>query len=222
MSQIMTAATGVTSQYAAQVTSDLEQNAKEQERINAEIGVLQEQLAVLEHDHTVLLNVQQALGIAVAPAQPGAESNITALPAPREEPQAESDADAGKPARAKKTQGRAKKAKSQTTRKSATPKPGTGAAGLNGTGATLVELVGRHLAEQSEPRSAAEVTEALVQAHPERGIKSTVVRTTLENLVSRALAQRSKQGRSVRYIAPVADGQATAPIQDEPRPEQAE
>ena len=37
---------------------------------------------------------------------------------------------------------------------------------------------------------------------PDRGIKNTVVRTTLENLVARGQAQRTKQGSSVYYIAP--------------------
>ena len=222
MSQTMTAPTGVTSQYAAQVTADLERNAKEQERISGDIAVLQEQLGALQHDHSVLLNVRQALGIAVEPVQLAADADAT-VPAPREEASAGSDADAVRPARARKARGGAKtKAKRQASRKSATQKPAARAAGAKGAGATLVELVGRHLAEQSEPRSAAEVTEALVQAHPERGIKSTVVRTTLENLVSRAQAQRSKQGRSVHYIAPVTDGQATTAVQDEPLPEQGE
>ncbi|MFD3735905.1 hypothetical protein [Streptomyces sp. NPDC058632] len=55
--------TELTSQYLAQVTGDLERNVKEQERIEAEVTALQEQLAALRQDHTVLMNVQQALGI---------------------------------------------------------------------------------------------------------------------------------------------------------------
>ncbi|WP_405547684.1 hypothetical protein [Streptomyces phaeochromogenes] len=42
-----TSATELTSQYVAQVTSDLERNAKEQERITADIDALQEQLRTL-------------------------------------------------------------------------------------------------------------------------------------------------------------------------------
>ncbi|MGP4088011.1 hypothetical protein [Streptomyces sp. KR55] len=67
---------------------------------------------------------------------------------------------------------------------------------------TLVDLVRGHLGEQSEPRSAAEIATGLGQTHPERGIKTTVVRTTLENLVAKGQAQRSKQGTSVFYTAP--------------------
>src|SRR6266545_4379921 len=43
--------TELTSQYVAQVASDLERKAKEQERIGAEIDALQEQLRALQHDH---------------------------------------------------------------------------------------------------------------------------------------------------------------------------
>ncbi|MFJ9753144.1 hypothetical protein [Streptomyces chartreusis] len=83
---------------------------------------------------------------------------------------------------------------------------------------TLVELVSRYLIEQGEPRSAAEVATMLSQAHPDRGIKTTVVRTTLENLVAKNRAQRVKQGSSVFYTAP--DGQkATAAPKSEPQPE---
>ncbi|MFG2133188.1 hypothetical protein ACGFNV_36205 [Streptomyces sp. NPDC048751] len=63
-------------------------------------------------------------------------------------------------------------------------------------------MVRRHLAEQSEPRSAAEVAAALGQAHPERAIKTNVVRTTIEGLVAKSQAQRTKQGASVFYTAP--------------------
>ncbi|PBC93679.1 hypothetical protein BX281_1516 [Streptomyces sp. Ag82_O1-15] len=42
------------------MTGDLERNTKEQERIGVEIEALQEQLRALQHDHTVLVNMQQA------------------------------------------------------------------------------------------------------------------------------------------------------------------
>ncbi|MDH6703032.1 hypothetical protein P3T26_007549 [Streptomyces sp. MAA16] len=63
MSESTTVATGLTSQYIAQVAGDLESNLKEQERISAEIAALQEQLTALQQDHSVLVNVQQALGV---------------------------------------------------------------------------------------------------------------------------------------------------------------
>lgn len=58
MPETTTPATELTSQYAAQVTGDLERNVKEQERITADIASLQQQLAALQHDHTVLVNTR--------------------------------------------------------------------------------------------------------------------------------------------------------------------
>ncbi|MGW1042009.1 hypothetical protein [Streptomyces sp. NPDC002547] len=222
MSQNTTAATGLSSQYAAQVTSDLERNVKEQERISTDIAALQQELASLQSDHSVLVNVQQALGITSAPAQSAATPEATTVPAPREKTSAEPST--GKRARAKKTDAPAtdKKPAAQKTASKTAPKTaaksapkavgkteaktGSKAAGKAETAKaalpTLVELIRQHLSEQSEPRSAAEVSTALDQAHPERGIKTTVVRTTLENLVARTQAHRTKQGSSVYYTAP--------------------
>ncbi|MER5916597.1 hypothetical protein ABT124_41005 [Streptomyces sp. NPDC001982] len=217
MSESTTATTGLTSQYAAQVTSDLERNAKEQDRISTDIAALQEQLAALQHDHSVLVNVQQALGIAPAPVQPAATPDSTAVPAPRKKT-------SGEPATGKRT--RAKKAADAqghtATEKSAVKKPASKAADTKASQPTLVELIRRHLTKQSEPRSAADVATALDTAHPERGVKTTVVRTTLEGLVAKSQAQRTKQGASVFYTAPNAAEQTAAPVQDEAQSEQAE
>ncbi|WP_406117706.1 hypothetical protein [Streptomyces sp. NBC_00989] len=90
------------------------------------------------------------------------------------------------------------------------PKAGTTAARP-----TLVELIRRHLTEQNEPRSAAEISTALSQAHPERGIKTKVVRVTLEGLVAKSQAQRTKQGAAVFYTAPTAPEPTTAPQAEE-------
>ncbi|GAA3078775.1 hypothetical protein [Streptomyces glomeratus] len=213
MSETTTAGTELTSQYAAQVTSDLERNAKEQERISAEIASLQEQLTALQHDHSVLIQVQQVLGIAPAPVQPAASPDGAAVPAPRKKASAESGA--GKRTRAKNTQG------TMTGKKSATKKPTDKTAAAKAGQPTLVELVRSHLTEQSEPRSAAEVATALDQTHPERGIKTTVVRTTLEGLVAKNLAKRTKQGASVFYTAPDTVEQRSAPLKDEEQSGQA-
>ncbi|MGV9249656.1 hypothetical protein [Streptomyces sp. NPDC003710] len=214
MSKTTTAGTELTSQYAAQVTSDLERNAKEQERISAEIAALQEQLTALQHDHSVLIQVQQALGIAPAPVQPAAGPDGAAVPAPRKKASAESGA--GKRTRAKSTQG------TMTGKKSATKKPTGKVAAAKAGQPTLVELVRSHLTEQSEPRSAAEVATALDQTHPERGVKTTVVRTTLEGLVAKNLAKRTKQGASVFYTAPDTVEQRSAPVKDEAQSGQAQ
>src|SRR4051794_32903472 len=65
-------ATELTSHYSAQVAGDLERNLKEQQRLSDEIDALQTQLAALRHDHSVLVNIQQALGVGSEPATPSA------------------------------------------------------------------------------------------------------------------------------------------------------
>ncbi|MFF5533502.1 hypothetical protein ACFY71_13595 [Streptomyces cinerochromogenes] len=196
--------TELASQYVSQVTNDLEHNLKEQERITAEIAALQEQLTTLQHDHAILLSMRQALGI-TAPA------GGAVVPSPRKKSGGTRRTDARKPAakktevnkpEAKKPEAKKPEVKKATARKPAVRKPAARKAASEPAQPTLVELVRRHLTEQREPRSAAEVAEALVRAHPERGIQTKVVRTTLENLVARNGAQRTKQGSSVFYTVP--------------------
>lgn len=199
--------TELTSHYSAQVSADLENNTKEQERVSEEVALLQAQLAALQRDHQVLVSIQRA--IETAPGSPSPQPRRTVSryppPAPPQEAshqvrrgQADADeADLPEPAR--------------TASGKQTPQKPTGRSeAASSTQPTLVELVRRHLAEQREPRSAAEITTALGTAHPDRGIKTTVVRTTLEGLVARTQAQRTKQGSSVYYTAPDAQ-QAAAP-----------
>ncbi|MFI0777359.1 hypothetical protein [Streptomyces sp. NPDC021212] len=186
--------TQLTSQYSTKVADDLKLNRKEQERISGEIEALKAQLAALEQDHTVLVNIQQALGTSAAPA---ASTSTTAVPAPRKKTAASK---ADKQPRAKKSTTPAPK---QTRQKNA-PK----ASAVPSAQPTLVDLVREHLTGQGEPRSAAEITAALDKQHPERNVKTTVVRTTLENLVAKNQAQRTKQGASVFYTAPEAAGAA--------------
>ncbi len=241
-------ATELASQYSVQVTDDLERNIKEQERIGAEITALQQQLAALQHDHALLVNMQQALGITSAPSQPAtapepaAATDSAGVPAPRDG--AATEPAAGKRTRGRKTAAAPKRAaapkpgakpgaKSATRSKSAAKsapkqaaKPSTKAAGKPAAKKsspqaapakqaaaqpTLVELVRTHLTEQSEPRSAAEVATALGRANSGRTIKTTVVRTTLEGLVARNQAQRTKQGTSVYYTATDAPEAAKQP-----------
>ncbi|GAA2562190.1 MULTISPECIES: hypothetical protein [Streptomyces] len=203
MSGNTTAVTDLTSQYTAQVASDLERNVKEQERVAAEIAALQEQLTALQRDHTVLVNMQQALGIAPVPAEPvavpedGTVSGGPTVPAPRRKSRAKSGTD--KPKRGRKASAASPRAASG---KSARASSGGRADRTGADGPKLVELVRQHLAERTEPRSAAEIIASLGQAHPGRTIRTTVVRSTLEGLVARNQAQRTKQGTSVFYTAP--------------------
>ncbi|MEU9609335.1 hypothetical protein [Streptomyces sp. NPDC048057] len=213
MSDNTTSSTELRSQYINQVASDLERNTKEQERITAEITALQEQLTTLQHDHTVLVNMQGALGVPAKATEP-AESGKATVPAPRKR----STAASGTRKAAKKSPAARPAAKGAAVKsaapKAAAPKAAAskGAAKKGGAAKesaaksavqpTLVELIRLHLVEQGEPRSAAEVTAALSKVHPDRTIKATVVRTTLEGLVARNLAHRSKQGTSVFYTTP--------------------
>ncbi|MCX4235011.1 hypothetical protein [Streptomyces ortus] len=202
MSENQISTTELTSQYIAQVTSDLEHNSKEQERIATDIAALQEQLLALQHDHTVLKNMHEALGgtnpvagsTAAVPSVPSQSSART------KQPKAAKDVKAAKPKKAAATG--AKKADAKPSGVKNTAAKNTTAKATKATAQpSLVDLIRGHLEAQKEPRSAAEITTALTAAHPERTIKTTVVRTTLENLVARSSAHRNKQGSSVFYTA---------------------
>ncbi|MFH8620098.1 hypothetical protein ACH4E8_34155 [Streptomyces sp. NPDC017979] len=230
MSDNTTSSTELRSQYINQVASDLERNTQEQERITAEITALQEQLTTLQHDHTVLVNMQDALGVpAKAKAAESADGGKATVPAPRKRSSAAASG-AGKST--KKSSGARTAAKGAET-KGAAPKGAAakvaavkgaakkgaaakGSTAKNAAQPTLVELIRRHLVEQGEPRSAAEVTAALSKVHPDRNIKATVVRTTLEGLVARNLAHRTKQGTSVFYTTPDATQQQESGAAPEP------
>ncbi|GLX49100.1 hypothetical protein Shyhy01_20500 [Streptomyces hygroscopicus subsp. hygroscopicus] len=78
---------------------------------------------------------------------------------------------------------------------------GRGADGPRHRVPTLVSLVRAQLGERSGPCSCREIAVTLSEAHPDRAIKTTVVRTTLEGLVARGEARRIKMGHAVRYVA---------------------
>ncbi|WP_028813352.1 hypothetical protein [Streptomyces flavidovirens] len=177
------------SQYAHQVDADLEHNTKEQERVRSEVAALQAQLEALEKDHELLVSMRAALGTTpakknratrTAKAGPAAK---TVVPKPR---RAKATSDHDKPSRK-------------------TAQPNTGAKANKGT-PPLRELVVAVLAKHDEPRSAAEVTHELAQAHPERTLSVTVVRNALEASVAKNQSERTKQQKSVYYRA-VKDGQ---------------
>ncbi|MEU8973230.1 hypothetical protein AB0D11_28905 [Streptomyces monashensis] len=235
MSENTSPVTELTSQYVSQVSNDLDNNVKEQDRIATEISSLQGQLTALQHDHGVLVSMQQALGV-TAPVGVPAGTDGAVVPAPRKTPSAapvtpaapvadkapkktsiaqpESTKRTAKKPAAKKSPAKASPAKASepkpTPAKTPAAKvPAAKQASPQTAQPTLVELVRRHLTDQKEPRSAAEVTEALGKAHPDREIQTKVIRTTLENLVARNSAQRSKQGTSVFYtVAPAAQSAA--------------
>ncbi|MEV5385378.1 hypothetical protein [Streptomyces sp. NPDC052721] len=148
--------TDLVTHYSAQLASDLERNAREQDKVRAELEQLEARLLALRHDHAVLATMRQALesGIPVQqqPAFPGAGA------------------------------------------------PGRGAGRRKQRTPTLVSLIRDQLAERSDPCPAGEIAQTLREAHPDRDIKTTVVRTTLEGLVAKGGARRIKEGHAVRYV----------------------
>ncbi|MFF1747096.1 hypothetical protein [Streptomyces mirabilis] len=185
------------------MTGDLERNAKEQERIGLEVEALQEQLHALQHNHTVLVNMQQALG----GANPAAEADTATVPSLPHQTSAE-------PKQNKPKKAAATSAKKTTSKKPAAKAP-SAKASTEATKPTLVDLIRGHLEQESEPRSAAEISAALTQAHPDRSVKTTVVRTTLEGLVAKSHAHRTKQGSSVFYTTTATSKPAAAEPQQE-------
>jgi hypothetical protein len=207
---------GLKGQYAERLAADLATNETEQERVTSQIAVLQAELSALQVDHELLLSMQQALG-----APPSAPPTITDGNAEAGVP---SDTPSGatgvEPATIPAARQPRKTRKQADTKKKA-PAPTTPRAVARSTSSgqpTLRKLASDHLTEQTEPRSVAEITSTLQRTHPERTLSPTLVRNALENLVSRAQAERTKQGGSVFYSATTSQ---SAPETPAPVPAQA-
>jgi predicted transcriptional regulator len=221
------------SQYTTKVAADLEHNVQEQARVSDQIKALEEQLAGLQRDHTVLVKMREALGSTLQVPAPAAPAT-TAVPAPRKDA---AHSGAAGPASARPTASRSATSGSGKAKQSQRKKPAavTSPANTNTKSQaqagsqtqrkakaktatqtvpaatpgkekadkqpTLVDLVREHLTRTNEPLSAAEITTALGETHPQRSIKTTVVRNTLENLVAKGRAERSRQGSAVFYTA---------------------
>ncbi|OAH12602.1 hypothetical protein [Streptomyces jeddahensis] len=209
-------ATNLKSQYVTQVASDLERNVKEQERIGAELAALEDQLQALRRDHALLLSVQQALtdesSTPLSDVASTASPEPDSAPKPAAVPTARKPKDGGKTAE-NKTAGRKAAAGKATAkgRKKSQPAAAPAKQPKAAAAPTLRELVLDHLGGQSEPRSAAEVTTGLAEAHPDRTFQGTVVRNTLEALVAKGQVQRNKQQKSVFYFAAGSTPVTTSP-----------
>ncbi|MFI8345177.1 hypothetical protein ACIF8W_34680 [Streptomyces sp. NPDC085639] len=238
--------TRVKDDYAEQIAGDLAANQAAQEQRRGELQRLQQEIGQLEESEKVLLRMQDALGVAAAPttARPaGRAAKRAAVPSAR---RAGASAGAGKSAgagagakkatvtkakakaTAKTASGaadaapaakapRARKAADKAVEKAADKASGDAAVKTEAGSPSWLELVTAVLAGGTEPRSAAEVAEAVSAAHPARTVQAGVVRNTLEQGVARGLLERSKQGRSVYYspvVAPTpAEPQAALPQQ---------
>ncbi len=177
--------------YEARLAADLQ-------RITAQIAELNEQLRTLEQDRAMLLSMQRTVSEEHQPttdqAQPAGPSTGTTELAPSETA-ASAKGSARVPA-ARTEQGRKKSrtARAATTR--AARKPAGGGAAAK---PTTTELVREYVAGVTEPKSAAEVAQAISTAHPSLKINANAVRMGLEALVAKGLAERVPQGRSVYY-----------------------
>jgi hypothetical protein len=174
------------SQYAQQVAADIEANAREQERLKSEAAALQDQLEALQQDHELLVSMQAALG--AVPAKETTAATASVVPSARR-----ANTVAGKGKRLKNAPKSKAEAKAQPA------------------GPPLRELVVALLAEHQEPRSAAEVTKELAQAHPKRTVNVTLVRNALEASVAKNQSERTKQQKSVYYSALTGNPSAEQP-----------
>ncbi|MFE6894613.1 hypothetical protein [Streptomyces sp. NPDC057694] len=185
MSDTTAGATDVAFQYSARIADDLEHIQQEQVRLTAEIEAMQDQLAALQQDRDFLVTMRQGLGV------PSAAPVESPAPAKRKDPAVSRTR---KPAGATKSPAPAGK---RTVKKKVGKAPVAPSASP-----TLVDLIREHLAEQSEPRSAVEITTVLRHQNPEHAPKATAVRRTLEELTAENKAQRTKSGNSVFYTGP--------------------
>ncbi|WP_327665912.1 hypothetical protein [Streptomyces sp. NBC_00498] len=202
--------TELKSRYADRIQDDIANNESELKRISEEISALQAQLGTLEENRTLLESMLKSLGSGNLPPLPAPPAEKPAGKAAGKVPRQKArDTTAAKPAQAKKTAGApAKAAKAAKPAKAAAAtKPSAPAAEkTEPQGSTLVELIVSQLGAETSPRSAAEITATLEKKHPKREFSTKVVRNTLEALVAKARAERTRQQRSVFYVALPATG----------------
>ncbi|MBM7439410.1 hypothetical protein [Streptomyces sp. HB132] len=201
-----TPTSGISADYAQRITDDLEANRSEQDRARAELTRLQGELVQLEEGEQILVKMQEVLGRTGKPAAGKGKGKgrkaAVSVPAARRAK--------GRTASRKGVEGA--KPRTRTGQKAQTS-AGVTAAPKGAGEPTWRTLVTGFLADQREPKSAAEVTAALTEAHPQRATQVAVVRNTLEQGVAHGLLERSKQGRSVYYSPVSAAVTAGAPAE---------
>lgn len=187
-----TSAPPLTASYISQVESDYKANIEKQQLLRVEIAERQETLSALAGDHDMLVALMKALGIDPPPAadtvpQDSGKGPASARKAP-DQPRMSSAT-------------RTRKRPSRRERTAKAPEPGTTATSAKASKPTQVELVRSYLQGHPGPHSAAEVTAALNEVHPERVFQVKVMRQTLDALVAKNDADRQTQGTSVYYVA---------------------
>ncbi|MEU5415113.1 hypothetical protein [Streptomyces clavifer] len=184
-----TSTSTISADYAQRITDDLAANRSEQDRARAELTRLQDALVQLETGEQILVKMQEVLGGGSTKpvVRKSKDRKVAAVPAARSPKSRTASPKGGRKQKAQADQGA----------------PADGGAATKGAGdPTWRELVTGYLTTQREPKSAAEVTSALTESHPQRKTQVAVVRNTLEQGVAHGLLERSKQGRSV-YYSPV-------------------
>jgi len=203
MTDAVSCSRSLQSEYEAKLAADLEQNGKERERVTSQLDALAAELQVLEQNRTLLLSVQQAVGVGGAKAAKARAE----VPTGSAEERA---AGKGKPVAPRQRAAKVPAAREANGRKaskvvkplasSGRVKPAKAGPGGNGDRKpSLVQLVRDQVTGSHEPRSAAEVAVAVSARHPERSANVNGVRMALESLVAKAVVQRSQQGRAVFY-----------------------
>ncbi|MET8809090.1 hypothetical protein [Streptomyces sp. NPDC004546] len=172
------AADTLRSRYVAQAASDLEENRRRQQELEARISLLKQEEALLAD---IISLAERYEGFADASRLPEQS---------QDEPVA---------AKTKKAPTGSASRRSTPARKA--PTGNTAKAGAKGKshrpllGDLLADLLGRH----EEPRLAKELRDELLEKHPDRNPTPQVVRNTLESLVSKGRIRRHKQQRAVMY-----------------------
>lgn len=156
-------------------------------RMDADSEVLKAQLADLQRQ-LELLNGSKLLLSSYMGA-----TEVSSTPAPRKQPVAHevvTPSPDSRPHKRTSTPGRRQPSKRRPTSRKKEARP-------YGRGKVVVDYLVTH----GEPRSAAEVTEALEELYPEQVWKRPAVRQNLEQLVAKGQVNRTAQGRSVFYTA---------------------
>ncbi|MFJ2478394.1 hypothetical protein ACIOWI_36600 [Streptomyces sp. NPDC087659] len=200
--------TSILDRYAVQIADDLQRNQEERETVRSQIADLQTRRKQLEVECEWLSTMRDALAgsIPALDEEPSAAPEAKARSL-REILAAMKSAEAGPHAFLQSLQEKGWGDTPTSDQQSGTPQfqPFDEVISRNAPtkrrGPYLHELVYSLLTR--EPQTVSELTRELLQAHPERrGTKTQVVRNTLENLVAKSLAVRTKRATAVFYTMP--------------------
>ncbi|MFH8463065.1 hypothetical protein [Streptomyces sp. NPDC017991] len=197
MSEVESAATQLKTQYAAQVSADLERNTTEQERIGAEVEALQGQLSALQHDQTLLAELQRALG----GDKVAANTKDGSAPAPSVPRQATATAGGRKKATPAKSAARpaATKATAKSVSKSAASKSAVSKNAVSRSAAAKPAA-----AKSATSKTASSKAEAESAAEGSGDAKAVAAKPTLVELIREHLGRQSEPRSSAEVATALA------------------